>query len=329
MTMPPGHENAPPIMTPSRRDDTAFLVGAERSGTTMLRLMLAHHPLLAWQNEFEFAVDLISSDGSFPDLGRYRQWLSTHRIFLATRFTIDLTLDYAELMRSFLEQRRIREGKPFVGATVHRHFDRVLRIWPKARFIHLVRDPRDVTRSVIAMGWAGNFWTGVRNWMEAELLWDHLCMVVPPERRYEVRYEELLADPERVLSGICVFLGAAYDPAMLSYPQHTTYDPPDPTLAYQWKRKLSRLQIRLVESRIGELLTRRGYESSGLPPLTVGVMRRMGLRVQDRVSRSTFRLRRFGVGLTLAHAVSSRVGPASWHRACAARINAIVQSQLK
>lgn len=48
MTMPPGHEKAPPVMIPSHRDDTAFLVGAERSGTTVMRLMLAHHPLLAW-----------------------------------------------------------------------------------------------------------------------------------------------------------------------------------------------------------------------------------------------------------------------------------------
>lgn len=34
-----------------------FLVGAERSGTTVLRLMLDHHPQIAWCNEFEYVVD--------------------------------------------------------------------------------------------------------------------------------------------------------------------------------------------------------------------------------------------------------------------------------
>jgi|GEM_PF-5624238 len=45
-----------------------FLVGSERSGTTVLRLMLAHHPQIAWCQEFEYAVDRVSDDGNFPNL---------------------------------------------------------------------------------------------------------------------------------------------------------------------------------------------------------------------------------------------------------------------
>ncbi|MGB3558270.1 MAG: sulfotransferase, partial [Geitlerinemataceae cyanobacterium] len=48
-----------------------LLVGAERSGTTMLRLMLSHHPEIAWCNEFEYSVDLISDTQEFPKLDRY------------------------------------------------------------------------------------------------------------------------------------------------------------------------------------------------------------------------------------------------------------------
>lgn len=43
-----------------------FLVGAERSGTTVLRLMLDHHPQIAFNNEFEYAVDLVSDEGKWP-----------------------------------------------------------------------------------------------------------------------------------------------------------------------------------------------------------------------------------------------------------------------
>lgn len=133
-----------------------FLVGAERSGTTVLRLMLDHHPQLAWHSEFEYAVDRISETGEWPHIDEYHQWLAKQRIFLDLDFKLDHTLTYPQLINSFLVQKRDRDHKPIVGATVHRHFDKVLSIWPDARFIHIVRDGRDVARSCIGMGWAGN-----------------------------------------------------------------------------------------------------------------------------------------------------------------------------
>ncbi|MEQ9237509.1 sulfotransferase family protein [Coleofasciculus sp. E2-BRE-01] len=124
-------------------DKPIFLVGAERSGTTVLRLMLDHHPQIAWCYEFEYVVDQISDNGDFPQLEAYYEWLETHRIFQSTGFEIDRSLSYPQLANSFLCQRcqRLdRTGKPLVGATVHRHFDRLLQIWPNARFIHVPYD---------------------------------------------------------------------------------------------------------------------------------------------------------------------------------------------
>ncbi|MEP0844220.1 MAG: sulfotransferase, partial [Phycisphaerae bacterium] len=60
--------------------DPVFLVGAERSGTTLARLMLDHHPRIAWLNEFEYAVDLIGPQG-WPDVNAYCDYLETNRIF--------------------------------------------------------------------------------------------------------------------------------------------------------------------------------------------------------------------------------------------------------
>jgi len=63
-------------------------------------------------------------------------------------------------VNSFLVQKRELESKQFVGATVHRKFDKLLMIWPDAKFIHVVRDPRDVARSVVKMGRVGHVYYG-------------------------------------------------------------------------------------------------------------------------------------------------------------------------
>ena len=131
----------------------AFIVGAVRSGTTLLRLMLDHHPELAFHFEFEFGVDQVSANGMYPEIDRYHDYLAQHRVFQMSGGKIDPDLDFRHLVNSFLEQKRVRDGKTTVGATVHHHIDRIQFLWPEAKYIHLLRDGRDVARSCMAMGW--------------------------------------------------------------------------------------------------------------------------------------------------------------------------------
>ena len=247
----------------------AFLVGAERSGTTLLRLILGAHADIAWLNEFEYAVDRIGQNDDWPDVSAYAAWLETHRVFRATGFTVDTSQPYPDIARSFLSQWQSATGRPIVGAAVHRHFDRLLRIWPEAKFIHMVRDGRDVARSRIGMGWAGNAWTGVRSWMECENLWDQVQARVPAGRRVEIRYEDLVTTPERSLQAICELLGTEFDDRMLAF-EHPSYGPPDPSLAEQWRHRLSVAELQLVESRVADLLVDRGYELSGERLIRIG-----------------------------------------------------------
>ena len=89
-----------------------FLVGAEHSCTTLLGLMLDHHPQISCYHEFEYAVDLIRGN-NFPKLQDYYQFLETNRIFQSSGFEIDPKLDYPQLINSFLEQKQ--QGKPPCG----------------------------------------------------------------------------------------------------------------------------------------------------------------------------------------------------------------------
>lgn len=306
-----------------------FLVGAERSGTTLLRLMLDHHPKLSFYSEFEYAVDRISDSSSWPELNDYYQWLETHRIFQSSKFKIDRTLSYPQLIESFLDQKRDRDGKPLVGATVHRHFDRLLQIWSDARFIHIIRDPRDVARSCVGKGWAGNVWTGVERWIEAERLWVKLSQTIPADRRIELTYENLILEPIETLTRLCHFMNLPYDKAMINYAQTSTYDLPDASFIGQWRRKLSDRDIQLVEARVADMLVERGYELSGLPRITVTPVIEQRLRLQDWLARAQFRLKRNGLPLFMSDYLSRHLRLKSWQKRIKLELNAIETKRLK
>jgi len=312
-----------------RPSDPIFLVGAERSGSTLLRLMLDGHPCIAWLNEFEYAVDLMKNDGACPTVDAYAQWLSTHRIFQASGLCLDMNRSYADNVRSFLDQHRSRRNRPIVGATVHRHFDRLLHLWPNARFIHIIRDPRDVARSCIGMGWAGNVHHGVERWLAAERLWDRLAERVTPSRRLDLRYEELVRSPDRTLRDACAIIGVAYDSAMVEIDARSTYERPNARFANQWASKLSPTEIRLVEARTMDLLIARGYEPSGLPILRVGPLRQFRLGIQNRASRLMFRIRRFGFRLWAVDLIARRLRLRSLQARTQQRVNAITTSYLQ
>lgn len=305
-----------------------FLVGAERSGTTMLRLMLDHHPQISWCSEFEYAVDLIET-GEWPNLDEYHEWLVRERIFLESNFSIDKSLTYPQLVNSFLVQKRDRDHKLIIGATIHRHFDKVLLIWPDARFIHIVRDGRDVASSCIGMGWAGNLWTGVKRWIDAERLWENFSHRVPAERKIEITYEALISEPIEILMSLCDFIGVSYNEAMLSYNKDTTYDLPDPKFARKWKYKLSDSEIQLVESQIANMLEKRDYELSGLPIIHISFLTERWLKFQDWWYRWNFRLQRQGLPLFVEDYLSRRLKIGPWQEQVRQRIMAIETSYLK
>lgn len=306
-----------------------FMVGAERSGTTLLGLMLGHHGELAWGGEMQFLVDLVPSEGEYPPVDVYSEWLELDRGFRSSNLSIDPSLDLPVLLDSFLDQERAKARKPLVGATVHKRFDRLTQVWPDARFIHLVRDPRDVARSVIPMGWAGNTWVGVERWMEAERLWDRVRSGLSPDRYFEARFEALFENPEQFLTSLCEFLELTYDPAMLEYPADTTYELPRPEIAYSWKKKARSEEVQLVEARIGEMLTERGYSPSGLPKLEISARDVARLRRQDRFARIKFGINQLGLPLYAAELVTRRLKIDRLHRPLKLKAQAIRNDLLK
>ena len=222
-----------------------------------------------------------------------------------------------------------RQAKPQVGGATHRHFDRVLDLWPNARVIHLVRDGRDVALSRIRLGWAGNVWTSAPAWAEIERSWELLRPRLAAEQVHEMRYEDLVAHPGEELDRLCAFLGIDYEAEMLRYPDRSNYQSPDSALAEQWRRTLSPRECRLVDDAIGEILVRRGYPLGSDDPLHPGWIERIGLRLQDWASRLAWRFQRYGARLVLAEFVTRKLGLTPGNHNLRLQIDAIAERHLR
>jgi hypothetical protein len=202
------------------------------------------------------------------------------------------------LANDFIDQvAASKPGAVVAGMTIHRHFDRLLFLWPKARFIHLVRDGRDVALSTIPMGWAGNMWSGISRWVEAEECWSAVAERLPDDQHMTVNYEALIADPEIELNRITHFLGLQFSPEMLRYDERSTYSAPHGASIGKW-RKSDPADLTAAEFRAARYLLQGGYLLSG-SVREPSAFRRLALRVQDRTAVALHRKRLFGTKLWL------------------------------
>ena len=74
-----------------------------------------------------------------------------------------------------------------------------------------------------------------------------------------------MADLGGELGRVCAFLGVPFSAAMLDYHRDTTYGPPDPKLAEQWRRQAARREVALIEGKCGDLIAARGYAKGPAP----------------------------------------------------------------
>jgi hypothetical protein len=304
-----------------------FLVGSMRSGSTLLRLMLDHHPEIAFDKEFDFAVALVSDTGQLPSMQSYLAWIKHVR---GMDYEVRPSLGYQEQVYDFLRQKKATSGgKKYAGATVHVHFDRLRFLWPNARYVHLVRDPRDVARSVLQKGWAGNIYQASGFWIQAEDCWDSLAVHLSTDQFIELHYEDLVTQTESELSRICQFIGVEFAPAMLDYQVDARqYPPPDHSLASQWKTKLSPRDVAMVECRTAGRMEGRGYVRGGYPLTTIGPLKHQLLLNAGRIRQLRTKTNRYGSKLVAINLLG-RLGLESLRTYAQTRINAIDQRSIE
>jgi hypothetical protein len=279
-------------------DRPVFVVGCPRSGTTMLQLMLHSHPRVAVPPETRFLLPAYYRRRAYGDTRqaenrrKLAEWIATGP---NTKFR-ELGLDQAEFIQTAMmgpgsfgsvigtvfKMYAERFGKPRWGdkrPSYFKHVPVLLRMFPDAQFIHLIRDGRDCVASLREMPWYSlDTYHAVANWAEAIDFGRHNAARLPEDSYYELRYEDLTADPETELKKLCVFLGEEFDPAMceprhvaqLAVPAHkvwhrNTHGEVTTSRAGSWTTRLEPWEIALCEDVLGERLTASGYELTGAP----------------------------------------------------------------
>ena len=265
-----------------------FIVGAGRSGTTLLRLMLAGHSRLhippeTWflrplvrdfpltgaltQPQFERAIETMVRHERWPDMNLAEDELRRQAAALAQPTLVDLIdLVYRHLLDASGKQR-LGDKTPHYFAIV----PELATLYPGAKFIHLVRDGRDVAISWIDAGWQRYYEPGFE-WPAAMV---HLRRdrAAYRERVLEVRYEDLVRRPAETAHHICAFLGESFEQAMLDWQDRTglvasrdrhlharLQQPLSDDAIAVWRRRLSAVECFAVEACLHRELALGGYD---------------------------------------------------------------------
>ena len=260
------------------------VLGVSRSGTTLLKAMLDAHSQLAIPSESYFLPQLWDRHGERPErdafvedltrLERVREW-SVEPEDVRARLPDQPT--FAEAIQSIYALYAESRNKPRFGDKTPiymQHLDVLERAFPDARYVHIVRDGRDAASSLLAMTRKPRFnLSRPRRVGDFAVAWRREVRAAQMFGRthpyHEVRYEDLVEQPESRLHDVCAFLGLEYEPAMLEY--HRREDPSlyadHPRLAEppvrdtrSWRRDMRPADVELFEAIAGDLLTELGYE---------------------------------------------------------------------
>ena len=293
--------------------------------------MLDRHSSVAAPGEFDFLFDAFGPDGGLlaaqgMPAARLEDFLSDNRLYLALSKRFASSGSSVERIRGYVDQ--YVEHDSYFTLCIHRNFFSAHEIFPAARFIHLLRDPRDCAKSAIGAGFAANVYFGLNPWIESEASWERLRARLSPDQFIEVRYEQLVAQPVQELTRICAFIGVAFEPQMLDL-SATTYDTPSPRFANQWRRSMSPLDVYLVEARVGPLMAARGYKPVGAMIARPASSRLPALWLHDFLFRHQQRVRTFGFNLWLQDVVSRHLGLRAWSRSVKLKMHPVVNKSLK
>lgn len=275
-------------------DRPIFVVGCPRSGTTMLSLMIHAHPRMAMPPESRFLLRSWRNRKKFGDLSSPEQRMALAKACVRTGSKVrDLGLDPQEVLEAILvapptygsaygtifKMFADKHGKARWGdkrPAYYQEVDLLLRLFPDAQIVHIVRDGRANVASLKKMPWWPYDSIGsMAAWSQAEYCSRRNAKRLPADVFHVVRYESLVANPEPVLRDLCRFLEEDFHPSMLE-PSEVRDIVPEKKVWHgnlkqsvntdrveSWRKGLEPWELGLMETVLRRKLKRWDYPISG------------------------------------------------------------------
>jgi Sulfotransferase family len=266
-----------------------FIVGSGRSGTTLVRAILDSHPDLAIPPESHMLVAIARRRHRFQTAEGFDRasFVSEIGPNIHSRWKLDpddlsATLqqanisDAAEAIRVVYALYAKRQGKHRYGDKTPiyiLHLAALAALLPEARFIHVIRDGRNVSLSYLEASFGPQTpEEAAMRWRRAVVHGRRAGMRLGSKRYQELRYEDLVSDPEHHVRALCSYLKMPFDQRMLRYfersqaisrgAHHRNLALPPTKGLRDWRVDMSPSHVLLFESLAGDLLDELGYVRS-------------------------------------------------------------------
>jgi hypothetical protein len=304
--------------------DLVFVVGNSRSGTTMTARLLGAHPDVHALAELHFFEELWSPSDGLAELPLAQRKTLVAKLLHRAHVGYNLRqsrglVDEDQLAclaeppgsavevfaRTLRHEARSHDARIAVEQTPRNALiaDQILELFPTARVISLVRDPRDVALST------RNWWkraklgstnltplTTLRRLVDyhpliVALLWRSTVRAadrIEDPRHLQVRFEDLAGDAPAIVPALCRHIGIDFDPVMLDITAASSSNRPDgsgvrgidPSVIGRWRERLPRSESWIVERIAGAEMRRHGYPPSHTGPGTRLAVTAMSLPVK-------------------------------------------------
>jgi hypothetical protein len=245
-----------------------FIIGNPRSGTTLLRLAVTSHSnvcippeagFLCWfsdvygdwtqgdwanQNNTKNFLEAVATSKKFETWG-----LNTSDLLDAFKFAPPV--DYSSACSILYNEYRKR-NKPSASIWGDKnnfyinHIELIKKLYPAARFIHILRDPRDVACSYIELSRLNsksiyrpnlpNDPVEIANqWLQNNSSASRSLSRLNKSQSLCIRYEDLTLEPQKTLNTICAFLGLEFEDSMLEFHLQNRINHLEPSETMDWK----------------------------------------------------------------------------------------------
>jgi len=273
----------------NEQNPPVFILGVQRSGTTLLRLILNSHSHIAIPEEAEFLRPIIKKKYLYNEISKkdlkkiynylknspyyalwnydsskFLNWLEKQSSIPLREFIHNLFMSYAE------SESKIRWGDK--TPSLFRKLRLLYKLFPSAKFIHIVRDGRDVFDSWRKLDPSKNNVVVVSlEWQYKLYKIENFLKILPENSKYTIRYEDLLIEPEETVMKICNFIEMEFESRMLNFYMQSKYyignhhsslifQPINPGNLFKWKKNLTETELKVFNYLAGNYLRKYGYQ---------------------------------------------------------------------